>query len=315
MKKNIAVIGAGYWGQNLIRNFSELGSLKYIYDNDETVRSEFCDKYELLNVNFDEILDDQEIEGVVISTPAPTHYDLCLQCLEHDKHILVEKPITLNVEHAKELISKSTAKGKILMVGHLLQYHSHFKKFKDLVSEKNETPIRLYSIRKSLGKIRKDENVLWSFAPHDISMINSLIPGNISNISKLTKSYFGKNTDSVYLKFNKGQYDTLCELEVDWGEISKLHRLSAYFKDEILVFEDSQPDPLKKLYRLKIPFNQDQLMKKNIAEKEYITTEQNNPLLAECEHFISCINKTLTPLTNGYEALEVLEYLIELDTN
>ena len=199
MKKNIAVLGAGYWGKNLIRNFSELGALKYIFDYDPKRNSDFCKEYALEIRDLSQILDDDGIEGIVIATPANSHYEICKLCLEHNKNIFVEKPITLNVKEAEELISISKNNNRILMVGHLLHYHNHFIKFKELISEKKENPLRVVSLRKSPGKIRDNENVLWSFAPHDISMINSIIPGKISNIKKLERNYFNNNQDSVFL--------------------------------------------------------------------------------------------------------------------
>ncbi len=313
MKKNISVLGSGYWGQNLIRNYYELGALKYIYDNDSNLNKSFNEKYNLETKNLDQILRDSDIEGVVISTPAETHYEICKLCFKHDKHVFVEKPITLNIAEAEDLISLSKEKNKILMVGHLLQYHSHFIKFKELISQKKESPKRIVSIRKSLGKIRNNENVLWSFAPHDLSMINSLVKGEIKNLKKITKSYFNNNHDAISVNFQKGSQETIIDLEVDWTEIEKIQRISAYFSDEIIVFEDSQSDSSKKLYKLNIPFTKNQLMSKSTSEKIFINVESNNPLYSECKHFLDCIRYSNNPITDGKEALEVLKDLIILD--
>lgn len=144
-------------------------------------------------------------------------------------------------------------------------------------------------------------------------MINSIIPGEISNIKKLERSYFNNNQDSVFLSFQKGQNKIFVDIEVDWVEINKIQRISAYFSDEVIVFEDSEPDPGKKLYKLSIPFTKNQLMSKNNSDRSYIKVDQNNPLRSECKHFLDCITNESNPFTDGLEALEVLKYLILLD--
>lgn len=313
MKKNIAVLGAGYWGQNLIRNFFELGVLKYVYDEDDNVQNSFIEKYQLSNASLSDILDDVEIDGIVIVTPAETHFSIAKHALERGKDVFVEKPITLDISEAKELINIAEKNNRILMVGHLLQYHSHFIKLKKYICEKKEIPTRISSYRKSLGKVRDNENVIWSFAPHDISMINSIIPGEIIEIEKVSRKYFNENIDSSTMTFIKGSEKVRVDLEVDWAEIEKIQRIAVYFSDEIIVFEDSQPDPEKKLYKLKIPFTKTNLMQKNSNKREYIDVEANNPLKNECLNFLNSIKTRKKPITDGNEALEVLKFLIQLD--
>ncbi len=313
MKKNIAVIGAGYWGQNLIRNFFELGALKYVYDEDSSVKNSFIKKYKLSNASLNQILDDIEIDGIVIVTPAETHFSITKQALEQGKDVFVEKPITLDISEAKTLIDIAEKNNRILMVGHLLQYHSHFMELKKYVHDKKEIPVRISSYRKSLGKVRDNENVIWSFAPHDISMINSLIPGEITEIDKINRKYFNDNTDSSAMTFLKGDKRVRVDLEVDWAEIEKIQRIAVYFSDEIIVFEDSQTEPEKKLYKLKIPFTKTNLMQKNSNKREYINVKANNPLKNECLNFLNSIETRKKPITDGDEALEVLKFLIQLD--
>ena len=158
-------------------------------------------------------------------------------------------------------------KRKQLMIGHLLQYHNHFIEFKKIVLSKKTKLLRLTSLRKSFGKIRDEENVLWSFAPHDISMINSLISGDIHNINNLSKTYFNENVDAINLHFQKGPENVLVDIEVDWTEINKVPKITAYFEDEIIVFEDSEKDTDKKLYRYSASFTKQNLMTKNLLEK------------------------------------------------
>lgn len=314
MKKNIAVIGSGYWGKNLIRNFYELGSLKYIYDENKSSEKLIRDEYKIKQISFDEILHDKEIEGVVIATPAETHHSIAKLCIKAKKHVFVEKPICLNIEDAIDLKEISEKNGVQIMVGHLLNYNDHFNKLVELVGNNNYGDlIKIKSSRKSFGKLRDSENVIWSFAPHDISMVNRLTKGEVENLRVSKNSYFTDNCDSAYISYQKS--GVIIEIDVDWTSVEKLHRFEVFFSDVILIFEDSVQDPDKKLCIINTKFNKEVLKNKSMFNKKYIKTTFNQPLKNECSHFLSCVENNTKPLTDVDESISVLQTLLDTDEN
>ena len=172
VKNSIAVIGAGYWGKNLVRNFAELGTLHTICDSSPDVLSQLGATYPAAHkeLSYEAVLTNREIKGVVLSSPAVLHYSMAKQALLADKDVFVEKPLALRVEEGEELVELAEEKGKVLMVGHVLAYHPGITRLKQLVDEGTLGKINyIYSSRLNLGKFRTEENILWSFAPHDMS--------------------------------------------------------------------------------------------------------------------------------------------------
>ena len=173
----IAVIGSGYWGKNLVRNYHQLGALRVICDKNETLLAQFKEKYPDVETcsELDDCIARDDIEGLVIATPAETHYAMAKEALMSGKHVYVEKPLVLDIPEGEELIEIAADNNKTLMVGHLLHYHPVFVQLKQLAFSGALGRINyIYSNRLNLGKIRREENILWSFAPHDISMILAL---------------------------------------------------------------------------------------------------------------------------------------------
>src|SRR5664280_186173 len=171
---HIAVIGAGYWGKNLVRNFHQLGVLKTICDGAQPIRDDMSKLYPdtLITANVSDVLKDNEITGVVIAAPAVAHYDLATAALNAGKHVFVEKPLSLTYKDGRNLVDLAREKGKKLFVGHILHYHSAVVRMKEMINRGEIGRLQyIYSRRLSLGKIRREENILWSFAPHDISVI------------------------------------------------------------------------------------------------------------------------------------------------
>lgn len=172
----VAVIGCGHWGKNLVRNYYELGALAAVADDDPETATTHSRSTGVPVLTFEEILARSEIAGVAIATPAEFHARLALQALEAGKHVFVEKPLALTVEDAERLIECAAEADRVLMVGHLLRYHPAFLRLQELVRSGRLGRLQyLYSNRLNLGKIRREENVVWSFAPHDISMILALV--------------------------------------------------------------------------------------------------------------------------------------------
>src|SRR5690349_3510680 len=176
-RAQVAVVGVGYWGKNLVRNFAELGSLGALCDGQESVEAIYRRQYEGITFyrDFSAVLSDPSITAVALATPAVTHYEMAKAALDAGKDILVEKPLAIDVNHGEELVRLAAAKGRILMVGHILQYHPAILKLRQLIGQGALGKINyLYSNRLNIGKIRTEENILWSFAPHDISVMLSL---------------------------------------------------------------------------------------------------------------------------------------------
>ena len=174
----IACIGAGYWGKNLVRNFTDLGVLAWVCDSDPLRRAQLAAAYPIAQFTdaVDHILTDPEVAGVAIATPAETHSELARRALLAGKDVLVEKPLSLSIEEGRQLVALACERQRVLMVGHLLWYHPAVLKLRELVEEGELGRIQyIYSQRLNLGKIRREENILWSFAPHDISVILGLV--------------------------------------------------------------------------------------------------------------------------------------------
>ena len=182
MAGNIAVAGCGYWGKNLVRNFAELGALHTICDANPSVLRQLHSSYPAVNTEteYSQVLQNKEIKGVVISTPAILHYEMARQALLAGKDVFVEKPLALKVEEGKELVESAEKNNQVLMVGHLLEYHPGVVKLKELIDKGELGKIRyIYSNRLNLGQFRTEEDIMWSFAPHDISVILLLMGGEM----------------------------------------------------------------------------------------------------------------------------------------
>ncbi len=310
--KNIAIVGAGYWGKNLVRNYHRLGVLKTVCDTSDDILTKMNDSYKDIQItkDFDEVLEDKDIKGVVIGLPAEYHYSFTERALKASKDVYVEKPLALNLNHAKELNHLAITEGLILMVGHLLRYHSAFVKLKELVDSGELGRLQyIYSTRLSLGKIRREENSLWSFAPHDISMILALCNETPDYVTAIGHNYLHKELADVtttHLKFPSGINS---HIFVSWLHPFKEQKLVVVASEKMAVFEDTQPWEKKiTLYSHHIKWEKGAPVPEK-AEPEYVPVEQSEPLLAECKHFVECVEKRSTPITDGQEGYRVLEVL------
>ncbi|MBV8051855.1 MAG: Gfo/Idh/MocA family oxidoreductase, partial [Acidobacteriaceae bacterium] len=177
MEQNVAVIGCGYWGKNLVRNFHELGALRWVCDVKSDVAEEAAQKYHVrASDDPADVLADPHVKAVAIAAPASEHYELARLCLLADKHVFVEKPLALHLNDGRRVVELARSQRRLLMVGHILQYHPAILKLKELITQGELGKINyIYSSRLNLGKLRTEENILWSFAPHDISAILFLL--------------------------------------------------------------------------------------------------------------------------------------------
>ncbi len=310
--KNIAIIGAGYWGKNLVRNYHRLGVLKTVCDTNDEMLMKLQETYEDIQTtkDFEDVLKDKEIQGVVIGLPAEYHYTFSERALQENKDVYVEKPLALDLNHARELNRLAAEKERILMVGHLLRYHSAFVKLKEMVDNGHLGQIKyVYSNRLSFGKIRTEENSLWSFAPHDISMILALCNEKPDSVTAVGYNYLHKELADVtttHLTFPSGINS---HIFVSWLHPFKEQKLVVVASEKMAVFEDTQPWEKKiTLYSHHIKWEKGRPIPEK-GEPEYVPVEQSEPLLTECKHFVECIEQRKTPITDGQEGYSVLEVL------
>ena len=308
--KNIAIIGAGYWGKNLIRNFYELGALKTICDKQPNLKAQYREKYPDLTFtdNFQSLTNDHSIEAVVIATPAETHYSLVHQALSAGKHVFVEKPLALNVAQGEELVSLADQKDLTLMVGHILQYHPAVLKLKQLIDEGELGKIQyIYSNRLNIGKIRTEENILWSFAPHDISVILMLLNEFPVSIQTNGGEYLQKNVTDVTLTALSFASGVNSHIFVSWLHPYKEQKLVVVGDKQMAVFDDVSKEKLF-LYPHKIEWKE-RIPVAGKAQSVPVPFHFEEPLRSECQHFITCLQEKKQPRTNGREGVQVLRIL------
>lgn len=308
--KNIAVIGCGYWGKNLVRNFRELDSLYALCDANEDRLRDFKVKYpEIITYSsFEKVLQDTSIKGVVIASPAVLHYRMAKDALLNDKDVFVEKPLALKVEEAKELVQLSKQREKILMVGHLLHYHKAVVKLKELIDSGELGKIQyIYSNRLNIGKIRTEENILWSFAPHDISVILKLLDESPESVTAKGANYLQTKVSDVTLTTMDFSSGVKAHIFVSWLHPFKDQKLVVVGDEKMAVFDDTTKEKLF-LY----PHRIDWINRMPVACKakaEVIPFEIEEPLRLECKHFLDCIKNRQAPSTDGEEGLRVLKIL------
>jgi predicted dehydrogenase/acetyltransferase-like isoleucine patch superfamily enzyme len=307
---SIALIGSGYWGKNLVRNFHQLDALKLICDKNETVLDNFKEQYPDVDtcLALSDVLRRDDIQGVVIATPAETHFNLAREALLADKHVFVEKPLALTEDEGQQLVHLADEKQLTLMVGHILNYHNAVIRLKELIESGELGKIQyLYSNRLNIGKIRAEENILWSFAPHDISVILMLLEETPESVYATGGSYLQQkipDTTLTTLDFPSG---AKAHIFVSWLHPFKEQKLVVVGDKKMAVFDDMSeeklffyPHEIQWVHRIPVASK---------AEAEVVPIEMDEPLKAECHHFLECISENRTPKTDGREALRVLEVL------
>jgi predicted dehydrogenase len=310
MKKNIAVVGCGHWGKNLVRNFSELGALCSISDPNSEIADQYANQYNVKKSSFTEIINDPNIKGVVLAVPAHLHASMAIEAMNKNKYVFVEKPLAMNEVEAEAMIATAEKNKVRLMVGHLLQYHPIFKTIREYVVKGKIGEINyIYSSRLSFGKVRTEEDVIWSFAPHDISMILSLIGHEPEYVSANATSILQKNitdTATIHLQFKSGLKS---HISVSWLHPYKEHKLVVVGQSAMLVFDDTKSWQEKlALYPFKVVSSKNLINLQN-SNVQYVKVLEEEPLKNECQHFIDVVEKDIRPLTDGSEGLRVLKVL------
>ncbi len=308
---NVAVIGAGYWGKNLVRNYHALKALHTICDTDPEVLDNFRKAYPGVETMSgpERVFADKNVNAIVISTPASTHYDLVLSGLEAGKHVFVEKPLCLDVEEGEELVKLARDKGLVLMVGHLLHYHPAIIELKKLIDRGELGRLQyIYSNRLNLGKIRTEENILWSFAPHDISIILSLARQMPERVISAGSHFLNDKVADVTLSHLMFPSGINAHIFVSWLHPFKEQKLVVVGDRNMAVFDDTHPDRKLSLYPHEINWiNGVPVPAKKEADVVEIGDEE--PLQNECKSFIDAVANGKRPYTDGAEGLRTLAVL------
>jgi UDP-2-acetamido-3-amino-2,3-dideoxy-glucuronate N-acetyltransferase len=312
--RQVALIGAGYWGRNLARNFNQLGSLHSICDSNEQILSSYGDEYSEVRKTGEvaSVLSDPAVTRVAIAAPAALHYRLVKAALEAGKDVFVEKPLALDAREGVELVGLAQKHQRILMVGHLLQYHPCIQKIREKLSEGALGQLfYITSNRLNLGKIRREENALWSFAPHDISVILSLVGAELPEQVQCTgEAYLTRGTPDTTLTCLKFGNGVRGHVYVSWLNPFKEQKLTVVGSKAMMVFDDTRPWEEKLIiYQNYLTWQEGRIPTPARAKGESIVLSEAEPLQAECRHFLECCETRSKPRTDGEEGVRVLRVL------
>jgi predicted dehydrogenase len=314
----VAVVGAGNWGKNLVRNFYQIPSCELISCVDPSPERQEFIRQMFPGVKVigqpDEVFQDDLIDAVVISSPTPTHYPLAKAALEAGKHVLVEKPMTQRIEEAEELIALASRAQLTLMVGHLMLYHPAVQRLKEfLLNGELGELYYLYSQRVNLGTIRSDENALWNFAPHDISTALYLFGTDPQTVVTVGESYLQPGIEDVVFLNIKFDNQCMAQIHLSWLDPHKIRRMTVVGSRKMAVFDDMESVEKVRLYDKGV----EQVSYRNYGEALSLRfgdiliprIPMAEPLRIECEHFLECVEQEKNPISDGYEGLRVLRVL------
>jgi UDP-2-acetamido-3-amino-2,3-dideoxy-glucuronate N-acetyltransferase len=308
----IAVVGGGYWGTNLIRNFHSLGALETICDVEPDRLAGYAQQYPDVQMESDyrNVLANPDIQGVVLATPARTHHDLAMMAMTAGKDVFVEKPLALKYSDGLAMASLAREKGCVLLVGHILEYHPAIIKLYDLINSGELGDIHyIYSNRLNLGKIRSEENILWSFAPHDISVITSIAGGEPESVSANAGTFIQSNVADITvnnLTFCSGMK---AHIFVSWYHPYKEQKMVVIGSKKMAQIDGVAAVQSIQVYDKRVTVDSNGPTLHNL-EGEMIPVDTSEPMATECQHFLDCISTRSQPITgfeNGLRVLRVLE--------
>lgn len=324
-QRGIGVIGCGHWGINYVRVFNELpnSQMTKVCDLKEErldrVRQRFvsveaCDTTQ-------QLLDDPRIGAVVVATPSSTHYEIAKKCLLHDKHILVEKPFVMAVAEGEELIFLAEERNKVLMVGHTFLYNPGIQKMKECIWDDDFGEVYyLHATRTNLGPIRKDVNVLWDLVPHDLSIFGELLEIQPTWVSAVGAKVLGNSREDVGFITLGYPNGVLGHIYASWAEPYKVREVVVVGSQKRIVFDD-----LNNVERVRIiakGVSPTQMEVNSFGEFRFLMrdgdiispkVEASEPLKNQCVHFLDCVAKGVTPLSDGQNGLDVVRVLVAID--
>jgi predicted dehydrogenase len=313
---SVGVVGLGYWGPNLARNFDRLGEteLQWVCDASDDALARMGAQFPSTKTttSLDDLLNDDGLDAIVIATPVPLHADLALRVLEAGKHCFVEKPLAQSVADAERVVEAAERAGKVLMVGHLLEYHPGVRKLKEVAGSGDLGTIRyIYGNRLNLGKLRPDENALWSLGAHDVSVLLYLAEEEPDELHAYGESYMNPPVEDVVfcvLRFPSG---LMAHLHLSWLDPHKERRFTIVGSEKMATFDDMALE--QKLVIYDKGFDQDYS-----SYGEYIARSgdvwsprvpNDEPLRVECVHFAECVRDGKTPISDGRSGLRVVRVL------
>ena len=312
MNKSICVIGAGYWGKNHIKTLSKLNVLRGIVEQDKATLKMFLNKYPGVNGHskIEEALL-KDYDGYTIATPAKTHFEIAKTIINAQKNVLIEKPMALSIEEAEQLVILSEKNKINAMVGHVLLFHPAVKKIKELLKRGDIGDLQyLYSNRLNLGKVRTEENVFWSLAPHDIAIFQYLTDSTPKKINATGSTFLQQGIPDSTLTQLEYENGVKGHIFVSWLHPFKEHRLVVIGSEAMISFEDSLDDKPLKLYSKKID------LKSGIPEKvdgpvKMIPFDNRMPLDLEMEYFINHLENKKPEISNIKHGYEVVKTLVD----
>jgi len=318
--RGLAVVGLGYWGPNWLRNFYNLQCAERLVACDVSPKRlnhvrglyanvELCER-------FDDVLNDPDIEGVVIATPVSTHYSMAKRCLEADKSVAVEKPLSTSRAQAADLVRLARIRDRVLMVGHTFEYSAPVRKLRDLIAS-GEIGDVLYisSVRANLGLFQHDVNVAWDLATHDISIILMLLGQTPEAVSCQGQSHFRRDIEDVALITLYFPHNVVAFIHVSWLDPNKIRRTTIVGSRRMLVYDDTALQEKVRVYDRGVSVSP---YYDNYGEFQFAyrygdihipRVEEVEPLKLECEHFVDCVRKGTTPATDGLSGLRVVTVL------
>jgi len=319
VQKYLSVIGVGYWGKNLVRNFAQLGVLHSICDPNPELLKQCQAQHNVAHAyaDYKQVLADLSVKAVAIATPAVLHYEIAKAALLADKDVFVEKPLALNVFEAEDLIRIAHERQRVLMVDHILQFHPAIIKLKSLIHRGDLGKLQyIYSNRLNIGKLRSEENILWSFAPHDISVILSLVEEQPKKVNAFGEDYLQEKVYDTTMTMMSFSNRLRAHIFVSWLHPFKEQKLVVVGDKKMAVFDDMETENKLILYSHKVHW----VHRVPVASKgefEVVPLEKKEPLKEACSHFLECVANRANPRTDGKEALAVLKVLnlaqVELD--
>jgi len=316
----VAVVGCGYWGPNLIRNFFEAPDCRV-----QAICDTSLSRLRALNqrhpsafatTDFNDVLVDPLVDAVVIATPVHTHAALAKLALEAGKHVLIEKPMTSSVEDAEELVALADRLGLILMVDHTFIYTGAVRRIKELMQAGDLGRLYYYdSVRVNLGAVQHDINVIWDLAAHDLSIMNYLLDAQPYGISATAATHFpGGMADVAYLTL-RFEDDLVAHFHINWLSPVKVRQILIGGGRQMVLYNDIEPTEKIKLYDRGIRWNDDPdarteaLVAYRLGDVHAPVIDQTEALQNECRHFINCIRTNTPPITDGYAGLRVVRQL------
>jgi predicted dehydrogenase len=309
----VGVVGLGYWGPNLARNFEALPGceLAWLCDGRQELRAKFAATYPNARITGDleELLADDALDAIVLATPVPSHADLAVRVLDAGKHCFVEKPLATTVADAERAVEAAQRSGRILMVGHLLQYHPGVNKLKELVDSGELGDIHyIYGNRLNLGQVRTEENALWSLGAHDVSVLLHLA-GNEEpyEFSCRGESYMTPGVEDVVFGFMRFPSGMSAHLHLSWLDPHKERRFTVVGSKKMATFDDMDPERKVTIFHKRV-----EDLKARSGDIWSPSIPLGEPLRTECQHFLDCIAEGRAPVSDGASGLRVVRVLERL---